>query len=276
MLNFGDLLNLEGLEFRKVRLLRHQDNRHKSFRTSYAVWRDDRPAFEEYQRTQSFSDCSKLTGDIWASFVGLPNNETMFVGLYSSTFLGATPSDRIHPITRSVIPAGSCNHYELGLLPQMSEMKGRLLIDWGPGFRAWVQRADSKPKRVTEYRKQFMEPDFPGFSCFLSKLSDINSLPVSWLSALRSTRGIYVLTCPKTKEQYVGSASGAGGFLSRWYEYSVTGHGGNIALKGREASDYQIGILQTVGSDANEIEILTLETLWKKKLQSREMGLNRN
>src|SRR3546814_10511727 len=37
--------------------------------------------------------------------------------------------------------------------------------------------------------------------------SDVCSsdLPSNWLAALRAARGIYLLTCPRTKEQYVGS-----------------------------------------------------------------------
>jgi hypothetical protein len=59
-------------------------------------------------------------------------------------------------------------------------------------------------------------------------------------------------------------------------EYALTGHGGNIALKSREPSDYQISILQVAGSSSNSDDILKMESSWKKKLQSREMGLNKN
>jgi hypothetical protein len=73
-----------------------------------------------------------------------------------------------------------------------------------------------------------------------------------------------------------GSVDLLHGFIQRWRDYAVTGHGGNVALKSRDPSDYQVSILQTVGSAADERAILSLETLWKDKLQSREMGLNRN
>jgi hypothetical protein len=46
-------------------------------------------------------------------------------------------------------------------------------------------------------------------------------------------------------------------------------------LKGRDPSDYQVSILETVGS-ANESDLDALEDRWKRKLQSREMGLNAN
>jgi hypothetical protein len=41
-------------------------------------------------------------------------------------------------------------------------------------------------------------------------------------------------------------------------------------------SDYQVSILEVAGTAATEQDILKMEVLWKSKLQSREMGLNRN
>src|SRR5262245_2258206 len=95
---------------------------------------------------------------------------------------------------------------------------GRLLIDWGPGDRAWVQRADQQNKGVTELRTEFKEPEFPGFLNFIEPLSRLDRLPKSWATVLKSSRGIYLLTCPTTKEQYVGSATGEGGFWTRWQD----------------------------------------------------------
>lgn len=59
-------------------------------------------------------------------------------------------------------------------------------------------------------------------------------------------------------------------------EYVRTGHGGNFALKSREYSDYQASILEVAGSSANLDDIRRMESVWKEKLQSREMGLKRN
>jgi len=64
--------------------------------------------------------------------------------------------------------------------------------------------------------------------------------------------------------------------MGRWMQYVVTGHGGNVGLKSREPSDYQVSILEVAGSAATVEDILQMEILWKRKLQSQEMGLNRN
>ena len=86
----------------------------------------------------------------------------------------------------------------------------------------------------------------------------------------------YLLTCPRTREQYVGSATGAEGFHGRWLSYTRDGHGENVMLKSRDPSDYQVPILEVAGSAVPFEEILAMEALWKQKLQSRETGLNRN
>ncbi len=139
-----------------------------------------------------------------------------------------------------------------------------------------MQRADRNNKPIIELRKTFQEPVFPGFLNFIQPLSKLNGIPQSWVTALRSSRGVYLLTCPRTREQYVGSASGADGFWGRWQEYVQTGHGGNVGLKSRDPSDYQVSILEVAGSSATHEDILKMEGLWQAKLQSREMGLNRN
>lgn len=278
-LTFTMLLDAAGLTRRDVRLLRHKDGRYPGFPSLYALWRDQRPRFDAYQETQAFGDEPDLRAPIWASFVGLPGStETLFVGMYEAELVGPLPADRPHPITGKSEPAGSCNLYRLAPLPILASYIGRLWIRWGGGYRQWVQRVDGARagKLIVELRRSFSEDAFPGFDALILNLADIETIPAGWQAALTATRGIYLLTCPRTREQYVGMASGAGGFLARWRDYFVTGHGGNVALKSREASDYRVSILETVGSAATDAELMVLEARWKDKLQSREMGLNRN
>lgn len=64
--------------------------------------------------------------------------------------------------------------------------------------------------------------------------------------------------------------------LGRWNSYATNGHGGNYVLKRRTRSDYQVTILEVAGSAATEQDIHDMESRWKLKLLSREMGLNKN
>lgn len=273
---FNTILRAAGFDPADVRLLRHQDGGAEKGRTPYELWRDNRPQFETYQSLQSFANQVKLAAGFWASFVGTPAGETLFVGIYGVSNLRVNECDVPTPHRDGVDEAGTCNAYDLTLDPRLSDLIGRLLVEWGPGTRTWIQRADNQDKQVTELRTEFKEPDFPGFLNLILTLSKMDGLPTSWATALKSSRGIYLLTCPSTREQYVGAATGEGGFWARWQDYVRTGHGGNAALKSRDPSDYQISILEVAGTAATIDEIFAMEARWKAKLQSREMGLNRN
>ncbi len=276
LLTFNMLLKEAGIALSDVRLLRHKDQRASKGRTPYELWRDDRENFELYQCTQRINNRSKFQAGYWACFVGTPSHETLFAGLYAVEYLGVLNEDRQKPHMDGVDKAGTCDDYSLTPDERFADLDGRLYIDWGPGMRSWVQRADRQDKPIVELRTEFKEPDFPGFLEFVEPLSRLDRIPPSWISALKSSAGIYLLTCPKTKEQYVGMADGQEGFWGRWQNYIQTGHGGNVALKSRDPSDYQVSILEVAGTAASHEEIAGMESQWKAKLQSREMGLNRN
>lgn len=274
---FNSLLAQFRLGPENVILLRHQDKRATAGRTPYELWRDNRPAFECYQSRQSVENRSKFSrASHWASFVATPNSDTMFVGLYAARYKGLLTEDAPKPQNDDVDLAGSCDVYDLIIDERSVDLEGKVFIDWGDGTRAWVQRADNQNKPIIEMRPRFREADFPGFLSFTEPLSKIAGLPKGWIAVLKQATGVYLLTCPKTKEQYVGSASGGEGFWHRWMEYVITGHGGNIKLKSREPSDYQVSVLEVAGSASNSDDILKMESKWKVKLQSREMGLNKN
>jgi hypothetical protein len=276
LLTFNQILEAGRIPLTQVRLLRHKDHRAAKGRTPYELWRDDRVRFELYQSLHGTEKRNRLNATYWASFVGTPNDETLFVGLYKAEYLGPLREDKQMPHMDGVDEAGSCDEYRLCIQTEFADLDGRLYVEWGDGKRSWIQRADRQDKPVVELRKEFKEPDFPGFLNFVKPLSQLEALPPSWIEVLKSSRGVYLLTCPDTKEQYVGKADGHNGFWGRWLEYVQTGHGGNIALKSRDPSVSQVSILEVAGTAATSEDISRNECLWKSKLQSREMGLNRN
>lgn len=157
--------------------------------------------------------------------------------------------------------------------------EGRVFVEWGGGAsgkRAWRQRADAQNKSVTELHLTAAEAPFPGLMALAASVSALKAAPVSWREQLSVARGVYLLTCPRTGELYVGSAGGREGFWGRWMNYEADGHGGNVALMLRDHSDWIVSILQVAGSADNQDDVLAAEALWKRKLQSRELGLNRN
>src|SRR3546814_6899165 len=78
--------------------------------------------------------------------------------------------------------------YRQAVVGVSMEDAGRVYIDWGPGTRAWVQRAQEKPKPILEVTRIFQEEAFPGYTAFIANLSAIEALPSNWLAALRAAR----------------------------------------------------------------------------------------
>jgi len=195
---FNTILEGNGLSLGDVRLLRHQDPRSERGRSPYELWRDNRPGFDLYQSLQRTDRRTHFSSPFWASFVVTPDQETMFVGIYGVKLRGLLEHDTPLQNREGVDKAGTCDVYDFTLEEALRDLIGRLFVDWGVGTRSWVQRADQQNKPVKELRTEFKEPDFPGFLNFAEPLSKLDALPKGWTAALQSSKGVYLLTCPKT------------------------------------------------------------------------------
>ena len=277
-LRFNMLLKDAGLDPGEVRLLRHQTLLPDG-RTPLDLWRSDRSAFDDYQSFQLNAQRQHFLRPWWACFLGMRDGRTLFAGIYSVGEPVRIDEPAIFAPTGEQIEAGSNDRYPLARSDHLSEYRGRLYIDWGGGAsgkRAWKQKADLQEKRITELYPDKSEAAFPGLMQIALPLSQLMEAPPGWIERLSEARGVYLLTCPDTHESYVGSASGRDGFWQRWTGYGVDGHGGNVALIDRKRSDWTVSILQLAGSADTGDDILAMEALWKRKLMSREHGLNRN
>ena len=274
-LTFNLLLRDVGIDAADVRLLRHETKKHRS-RTPYSIWRREPASLERYQSTQERSGRSWFRSRYWASFVVTPDGKTLFVGLYEVGDVGPVPTGWTHELNDLPLDPAIEDLYDVANTGLLVDYAGRLIVDWGPGTRSWRQLAINQDKPIIELRQQLVDPPYPGHADLIVQLSDIAALPLGWEAALSAVQGVYLLTCPRTREQYVGSATGDQGFLGRWHEYLDGSDGGNLGLRSREPSDYQVSILQVAGSVDGRDKILAMEELWKRKLQSRAMGLNRN
>lgn len=262
-ITFNKILDTANVSPEDVRLVRHKDQRSSPGRSPYELWRDNPKQFDIYQSTQRIENRKKFDVKYWAVFLADAFDDTMFVGLYLAKYKGLLKKDQPMPQRIGFVDkAGTCDTYELSLSPKLRDLAGLLIINWGKSERAWVQYADRQDKKVLEIRLSSSEPPFPGHLNFIEPLSRIGKLPNGWIEALRSSRGVYVLTCPRTKEQYIGSATGADGFHGRWLQYFANNHGGNKGLKSREPSDYQVAILEIAGSAQSHDEILAMEGRW--------------
>jgi hypothetical protein len=269
MLRFNTLLSECQISPKTVQLVRHQD-RGPAGKTPYSLWRTSREQFEAYQSLQGRPVFKR---DWIAAFVVAPNAETLFVGLYRNTDIERTRTEMQCPISNRAFSPGKMWIYRLTLDDRLRELSARLTVEWGTGYRSWVQRADRQDKTIIELRKQFQEPDFPGFNAFTMTLGELAHVYESWKSVLSAVRGVYLLTFDDG-QQYIGSASGDFGFFQRWQDYLLNGHGGNVALKGRDARLASVSVLETVGMRETREDIIAREMLWKRKLGTRAVALD--
>lgn len=270
-MDFADILKIHGYDPKEVRLARHAGAKGKI----YLLWRNEPEKYDIYCRTQLSKTFGKQK--YVAHFIATPDGDTLFTGFHilhekkkieqgfshPITGIGFSDTERPCPIIYDVTKDVNFNCY----------IK-KLFIDWGKSTRSWSQIAGKTSKPVIEIRRNFAEPEFPGFSKFSCSSKHVRVLPEKWKSVLSNNRAIYILVHADTQTQYVGSATGADGFLGRWLSYEADGHGGNIKLKKLKKPEFQIGILEVSSSTDTVVDILRREHEWIKKLGSRTSGLN--
>lgn len=271
----NELLERRGIDQSGTRLVRH-DLR------ALAEWRQG-PAFFDhfvsYQRDDSRTPYNNA--DVAVQFVPHGSTGAMFVGVHNilDEWQAGEKTARdpalFHPGSSYADWDWSHRRYDLKRRPELEDLVGRVVIEWGASTRSWSQWA-SNAKPIVELRATAHDDPFPGFGDFSSTVDELLLLPMSWQNALASVGGVYLLVCPDTGEQYVGSAYGDGGFMNRWNSYVVNGHGGNVKLAARPRTNFAVSILEIASPQMSASEIIGREKAWKAKLGTRSHGLNAN
>jgi len=286
----NNLLKMYGLEHligtKKVKLIRHQDTNRD---IQFEKLKKNKTLLEEYQAVQSKDvfNCQYVM-----SYLAIENSNSLFMGMYE--VLSCEHVENI-VVSDSLIalghpPSFTGYKYELKEVNFLKDLNNRLVIDWGKGFRSWAQWLDAaKDKEVIEIRPQGYMDDFPGYEdVFLEfgELERIVQYPDAnkvWHQKLSSVKGIYLITDQMTGQQYVGSAYNKDGIIGRWKTYVENGMMVNkdiIALMESRSPEYKYNftftILRTLSKALTDNEVITVETSYKKRLGSKEFGLNCN
>ena len=161
---FNQLLINCGYDVSAVRLIRHKDNSAVDGRTPFELWINNRSQFDLYQSIQRIKNRTKLKAAYWASFLGMPNGQTVFIGMYYAHYKGLLKNDTPKPQNDEVDLAGTCDEYELTLQEHLKEHIGKLIIDWGPSPKAWIQRADTQDNDVIEILSDVIEIESPSIT----------------------------------------------------------------------------------------------------------------
>ena len=145
--------------------------------------------------------------------------------------------------------------------------------------------------------KKLEDKKFPGFKnvCIgYDELKKKIEFSEEWCTALRSRKGIYLITDKSNGKLYVGSAYGEkDGILGRWRTYLESGCDRNgkengiypnkefqelVERKGLSyiKRNFQYSILETFTDDVADEDIINRESHWKKVLCSKDFGYNDN
>lgn len=252
----------------------------RSYKVHFATYSDSSPLdaflandFQEWQEWQRERTWSR---EMILSLIKVGYDRWLFAGVYKvEGFVQKEPT---------------LFKYTTLLLPGQENLLGRIILDY--------HRTGRQPYRIgaenggdlliSEIRPRKLEVEhYPGHRAVCvdyAKLKTIIDQEIgTWVGALSSSRGIYLITDTKNGKLYVGKASSAGGFWQRWTDYIWNGHGGNTELRQllgtnppEYLSNFQFSVLEVVDTQASNAEIDSRESHWKDVLQSRRHGYNAN
>ena len=175
---------------------------------------------------------------------------------------------------------GTLRTFELTSSNNLEDLKNRLVIGWRSP-RTWqlsgltaatypvVEIADSQPI------------PFPGFDALTLDYPQLSAVMrehryAAWRTALGSVAGIYLITDTRDGRQYVGKADGSERIRQRWGLYATNGHGGNVELRGLNPTSFRFSLLRVFDPATPTRQVDAAETHFKRALDSRIHGLNRN
>ncbi len=277
-----DILKIAGFDpTLATTLVRHQDRRYPVPELRRHDWLEH---YQSYQSKPKFHGVDQIV-----SFYGLSGTRAGFYGVYK--VLGYRSASEGPTLT-------SCDwsqewrqksqfFYDLERDPQFDNLRDRLIIDWGPGTLAWVQKLSNKPvlEILAPGRRLPSFVDYLEFSLTHAELKDLfenEEAHRDWQVPLSAVAGIYLVLAQGSGDLYIGSAYGASGIWGRWRNYATTGDGGNAQLRDLIRRDpcypakFRFSVVQILPKTMASEEVLQREALYKLKLGTRATGLNSN
>ena len=278
-ITFYNLLNLYDINPKDVKLVRH-GNAEIDILDSF---RNNRKYFEAYQSFQLFNKFGKAKHI--AVFAPGRSTTAVFLGVYNIKTIihNKDLTKKLH----SIIDKYQFNDnwhivaawYDLELNQTFEDLSERLIIDWGKSTVSWVQ---SKDKNILEIKGANSIGEFVSYDEIQINYNQLQNLSKdvitngTWINALSAVNGIYLIKDTSIGKLYVGSAYGDNGIYGRWMSYAKNGHGGNVKLKKLNPNNFEFSILEIATKTASADEVIHRESRWKKKLGTREFGLNLN
>ena len=270
---------------KKIKLVRHQDNRKASERlilnelykgSLYNLYQTDKKRFLDYQSEQKRSNFENV--EYIVAFIGEPNSEARFIGVFKNNGIKEYKDEE------------NCIFDFQEVADDFDILKERTIIDWGKSARSWQQSFDTNPKAVVRIDRGLNDNNTPLFKSYEEVILSYDQLKhiidtenKEWKNRLTACNCIYLILDKNNGQQYVGSTYNKSGIWGRWKEYATTGHGNDITLKrlldkdpDYASKNFQWCILETLPLTILEDAAIDRESLYKTKFGTREHGYNNN
>ena len=279
MLTLHRIFEIYGIEPATVKLVRH-GNKEIPIKETFINNPGRLEMYQSFQAPKRFSNADKIA-------VFAPHHKTtaLFLGLWDIN--GCLENYNFNADIKALLkkhdlPDRWFNDsvlYNLKKNPILDDLSERLVIEWGKATVSWVQKKD---KEIFEIKPQKSVGSFQSYVLIdlsFAELQKIIQFPGSnqtWVTALSSVNGVYLIKDKSSGKLYVGSAYGDNGIYERWAKYAKSGHGGNQKLKPLDANNFQFSILEILPATTTADGAIVCENRWKEKLGTREFGLNNN
>lgn len=277
LLTLYSLLKIYDLDPGTIKLVRHSNKEIQvldTFRSNPAKLN----VYQSFQKPNKFVNALSI-----AVFAPYYRTTALFLGIWD--VVGRTPRAEFTYKTKQLLeeydlPANWFHNSDLYCLkrnPVLHDLSERLVIEWGGATVAWVQSVD---KEIVELKAPQSIGDFHSFDMVdldfqsLKTITQYPEMNQTWVNALSSVFGVYLIRDTSSGELYVGSAYGKSGIFGRWTEYAQSGHGGNAGLKNRTPDNFRFSILEIVPSTSTAHDTIERENKWKDRLGTRDFGLN--
>ncbi len=175
--------------------------------------------------------------------------------------------------------------YEYEELSQYEKYFGRLIVRFKNKGQNMIRKAESviDDCYIAQILPDTFDNDlFPGYEKVSLNWKDLKRVikKTNWKTALQNQKGVYLISDKSNGKMYVGSAYGENMLLGRWQSYIKTGHGGNKELKKLSfehmKNNFKYSLLDIYKAKTSDQIIIERESWWKKVLQTREFGYNKN
>ncbi|MDQ0575272.1 GIY-YIG nuclease family protein [Agromyces albus] len=175
---------------------------------------------------------------------------------------------------------GTHRTFDLVVSEQMADLRNRLVIGWRSP-RTWRLNGPTAAGYPVMEIADAQPVPFPGFDRLVLDHAQLQAVMrehryAAWRTALASVVGVYLLTDTRDGRQYVGKADGTENIRQRWSAYAVNGHGGNVELRGMDPTSFRFSLLRVFDPATPMREIDAAESHFKRALDTRKHGLNRN